>query len=167
MGGRRWTTDPQHLFLEGHLRRWEEGGELHGLTPFYARVTREFIELWKSPIPTDIADKSITDEAKVVLADERRGTVSSNLFFFSTPYSLSPCQQITNWFRNNRRKLEISVPPLPKPVLDLTGKVARKPCPLQVHQASPSNTISPTTLRYGKWWTICGILVRRRRLSSC
>jgi hypothetical protein len=48
------------------------------------------------------------------------------------PHSFSRRQQITNWFKNNRRKKGTSAP---KPILDLTGKAGRKPCPLQLHQA--------------------------------
>lgn len=39
-----------------------------------------------------------------------------------------------NWFKNNRRKKGASES-TPKPVLDLSGKRARKPSPLQPHQA--------------------------------
>jgi hypothetical protein len=66
-------------------------------------------------------------------------------------------QQITEWFKKLRRKLQ-KTSSHPKPIINLTGKVTRKPIPLQLHQAYSSRYCQPGTPLYDKvedLWNRC------------
>jgi hypothetical protein len=73
MGRPTWATPEQAAFLEEFVPRLEEEKYNLGLKPFYAQITKQFIERWPSPlIPDEETDK---DELKRS-ADDRRGRVS-------------------------------------------------------------------------------------------
>jgi len=73
MGRPPWATPEQTSFLEEFLPRLEQEKHNLGLKPFYAQITKQFIERWPSPLIPD----GETNEAELKrLADSRRGQVS-------------------------------------------------------------------------------------------
>lgn len=73
MGRPPWATPEQTAFLESHVPKLEEEKHNHGLTAFYARVTKEFVRRWPSPV---IPDGATNEETLRLQADGARGRVS-------------------------------------------------------------------------------------------
>lgn len=170
MGGKRWTSDPQQAFLEGFLNRLEEEKDSHGFKPFYARVTKAFIERWESPIPSDIDRTKITDEAELKrLADERRGDVSPSLSFppLRTHFRDASKSRTGSEITVAKKKPQSPRPPRTRPFWTSPVKTLGSPALYNCIRHSPTNTIRTRTLRYVERWTTCGNAVRSRRLSTC
>jgi len=76
MGRKPWATPEQTVFLEAQLPNMDAEKANNGLTMFYARITREFITQWASPIvPIPLKRQHEGLELKAY-TDERRGAVS-------------------------------------------------------------------------------------------
>jgi len=76
MGRKPWATPEQTAFLKTQLPFMDEEKEMHGLTPFYARVTIAFIEQWASPIVPIPPKPQYEGLEPKAYADLRRGKVS-------------------------------------------------------------------------------------------
>lgn len=147
-----WTIPVQEEFLQAHVANLDEEKSNQGLKPFYACITQEFMTCWPSLNPPGVDETDLVKLKK--LADEARGRISQPLYL-QTSTDCHPHQQITEWFKKTRCKPG-GAPPPPKSSFDLTGKHARKPSPLQPHQAysvryfRPEN--SPLRMEVNNLW---------------
>jgi len=85
MGRKPWATPEQTVFLEAQLPDMEAEKANHGLRPFYARITREFIAQWASPIVPIPPERQREGLELKAYADERRGTVSPCIHVLGEP----------------------------------------------------------------------------------
>lgn len=78
-----WTTPEQAEYLQQHLPKLDDEKANNGLTQLYARVTKDFSDIWDPPIVEKdrLAAKNQDDLKK--LAYDRRGRVSPH--FSSSP----------------------------------------------------------------------------------
>lgn len=84
-----WATPEQSKYLEEHLPSLDDIKAKNGLTQLYARVTRDFSEIWKPPIvEKDRTNAKDADDLKK-LAYDRRGRVSQ--LFFHPPRTSTDC----------------------------------------------------------------------------
>ena len=132
----RWTTDEQLAFLKNEDLTWAavKNGP-NTLKSFYARVTAAFLEKWPAIPDKEIMEKAGGDSAKAqTMAEDKlhKVSIARNPGFFFFSYSVS--QSIHNWFSNEHRQNK-QAPPIPEPILDLSGKYSRKKPPLQPWQA--------------------------------
>lgn len=81
MGRETWCTADQTAFLQAYLPKLDEEKHNNGLTPFYARIAREFIERWPSPTPKKAVPEGVDPKQH---ADNERARVSSLDFAVSS-----------------------------------------------------------------------------------
>jgi hypothetical protein len=117
MGHPPWATPEQTVFLESFLPTLDEEKHTHSLTATYARVTREFISQWSSPI-LQIPEKRLAEwlEPKAY-ADEWRGAVSQYVCVLCEfALTVSGISKLLNGLKS----IANALPPLPNRISFLT-----------------------------------------------
>lgn len=75
-----WTTPDQLAFLQNLVSDLEKEKANNGLTQFYARVNKDFSEIWAPPIIKKDHEQAKTPDDVPRLAYERRGRVSQHVY---------------------------------------------------------------------------------------